>query len=544
MHDDFRVFLWYIWRHLGLPDPTPIQYDIAAYLQAGPKRRIIEGFRGVGKSFITAAFVLWLLWRNPAQERVMVVSANEDRAVAFGTFVRNLIEQVDILNVLRPKDGQRDSVKAFDVGPAIADQAPSVRCIGVTGQMTGGRATTIIADDVEVPRNALTEREREKLAEAVKEFDAILKPGGQIVYLGTPQVAQSLYNTLQTRGYALRVWPVRYPKESVKYKGTLAPLLAAADVALAGKSTEPSRFSDIDLAEREASYGRSGFALQFMLDTSLSDADKYALKINELIVMDVDSKRAPVALTWASGTQQVIPDMPNVGFNGDRYHAPMYASPDYMEYQGAVMHIDPSGRGKDETAYAVTKMLKGMIYVTRWGGLKDGYSPAVLETLARIAQEQGVKEVLTEDNYADGMFGALIAPVFTRIYPVTITGYKVAGQKEVRIINDLEPVLNQHRLVMDKGVILADYKEVAEGDPSYSGLYQLSHLTKDRGSLKHDDRLDVLSSSVRYWTKMILNDTSKAEAEYKDKQLDLAVKAFYKGNLGMRPPKKVWNRLR
>ena len=35
--DDFRNFLYLAWKHLALPDPTPIQYDIAEYLQSGLK---------------------------------------------------------------------------------------------------------------------------------------------------------------------------------------------------------------------------------------------------------------------------------------------------------------------------------------------------------------------------------------------------------------------------------------------------------------------------------------------------------------------------
>ena len=30
---DFRYFLVLVWRHLQLPDPTPVQLDIAHYMQ-------------------------------------------------------------------------------------------------------------------------------------------------------------------------------------------------------------------------------------------------------------------------------------------------------------------------------------------------------------------------------------------------------------------------------------------------------------------------------------------------------------------------------
>ena len=66
---------------------------------------------------------------------------------------------------------------------------------------------------VEVPNNSGTQIQRDKLSEAVKEFDAVLKPGGQIIYLGTPQNEMSLYNELTKRGYKKMVWTVTYPKD-------------------------------------------------------------------------------------------------------------------------------------------------------------------------------------------------------------------------------------------------------------------------------------------------------------------------------------------
>ena len=77
---DFKVFLMLVWRHLNLPDPTPVQYDIADYLQDYTNnRKIVQAFRGVGKSWITSAYVCWILLRNP-QAKVLVVSASKQRS--------------------------------------------------------------------------------------------------------------------------------------------------------------------------------------------------------------------------------------------------------------------------------------------------------------------------------------------------------------------------------------------------------------------------------------------------------------------------------
>ncbi|MGY6517477.1 MAG: phage terminase large subunit [Lysobacteraceae bacterium] len=542
MFDDFRVFLWVIWRHLSLPPPTPVQLSIAGYLMKGPKRRIIQAFRGCGKSWITAAYVLWLLYRD-VNHRIMVVSASKERADAFSIFVKRLIHEVPQLKFLEPKGGRNSNI-AFDVGPAAADQSPSVKSVGITGQLTGSRADTIIPDDIEVPGNSGTEGQRMKLAELVKEFDAILKPGGQVVALGTPQCAQSIYRTLEERGYETCIWPVRFTRGldeegRDRYRGKLSAWVLKAldaDPLCEGKTVEPDRFSDIDIAERELSYGASGFALQFMLDTSLSDADKYPLKLSDLIVMDVDKKLAPIQVVWASGKDQVIEGIPNPGLNGDRFHGPMFASRDFTEFEGSVMVVDPSGRGKDETAYAVVKMLHGLLFVRRWGGLPGGYDTSTLTALARIAQDEEVNLVLVEENFGDGMYLSLFKPVLNGVYPCRLEGFRVSGQKEVRIIEKLEPVIAGHRLIVDRQVI---EKDIDPDNIMRSGTYQLAHITRDRGALKHDDRIDALAEAVGYWTEKLSRKVDDAVRRHKEKALAEELKRHMKhlmsGSMSWRP---------
>nr|WEM05544.1 terminase large subunit [Ralstonia phage BOESR1] len=403
--DDFRKFVYMVWKVLNLPDPTPVQFDIAHYLQHGPRRSVIEAFRGVGKSWITSAFVCWILWNDP-QKKVLVISASKERADAFSSFVKKLINELPELNHLKPRVDQRDSMIAFDVGPALADHSPSCKSVGITGQITGSRADIIIADDVEVPGNSATQMMRDKLSEAVKELDAIIKPlpTSRIIYLGTPQTENSLYNQLPERGYEIRVWPALYPMFSdiIKYKGRLAPMVTRAlekDDNLQGTPVDPKRFDEKDLMERKASYGRAGFALQFQLDTSLSDGDKYPLKIADLIVLNVSPQMGHLKLAWGAAPEVVINDLPAVALVGDRYYRPIFKSQEMSEFTGCVMAIDPSGRGQDETGYAIIKILASNLYVVAAGGLKGGYSDETLETLAKLAKKHQVNHIIIEANF-------------------------------------------------------------------------------------------------------------------------------------------------
>ena len=275
---DFRNFLYIAWKHLKLPEPTPIQYDIANYLQHGSQRQIISAFRGCGKSWITSAYVLWRLLLDP-QLNVLVVSASKNRADDFSTFCLRLLQEMPILEHLYPKESQRQSKISFDVAPALASHQPSVKSLGITSQLTGSRADLVICDDVETSGNTQTQTMRDKLSEAIKEFEAIIKPAkkSRIIFLGTPQVEQSIYNKLQERGYKVRYWTARYPTENQlkSYASNLAPIIGNTWTHdLVSKPTDPVRFNTEDLLAREASYGRLSFNMQFMLDTTLNDLNK------------------------------------------------------------------------------------------------------------------------------------------------------------------------------------------------------------------------------------------------------------------------------
>jgi hypothetical protein len=539
---DFRNFLYVVWSHLGLPKPTPVQYDIAEFIQNGPRRSVVMAFRGVGKSWITSAYVCHQLLLDPSKN-ILVVSASKNRADDFSTFTLRLIQEVPVLNHLMPTENQRASKVAFDVGPAPPQHAPSVTSKGITSQITGSRADIVIADDVEVPNNSATQTMREKLAESIKEFEAVLKPDGRILYLGTPQTESSIYNLLPDRGYTIRIWPIRAPKEKerVSYGDRLAPFVSALKPS---ELVEPDRFDEAELIERELSYGRSGFALQYMLDTSLSDADRYPLKINDLIVMDLNRDMAPQKMIWASGLDTVHPDIPCVGFNGDRYHKPLAIVGDWMPYTGSVMAIDPSGKGADETAYAVIKMLNGNLFVTEAGGLAGGYGMPVLQRIAAIAKDQKVNQILVEENFGQGMFAELLKPVLAKEHPCSIELTRHSIQKEKRIIDTLEPVMNQHRLVFDCKVIRNDYTSTKDLPPEkathYQLMYQLSRVTRSKGSLAHDDRLDALAMAVAYWTEHMAQDADKKIAQNKAKALDRELERFMQGVIGRKPKGDTW----
>jgi hypothetical protein len=489
-------------------------------------KRFVES----GKSWITAAFVLWILLLNP-QAKIIVVSASQALADNFSIFCKALIHDMPLFQHLAPHGNQRDSNLAFDVGPATPDPAPSVKSAGLTGQITGSRADYIIADDIEIPKNSYTHVLRERTSELVKEFDAILKPEGRVIYLGTPQVEASLYNRLIKRGYSLMIWPAEIPANIDRYAGRLAHYIVRLIErgAKPGDPVDPKRFDKEDLAERRASYGASGYALQFMLDTNPSEIDKHPLKLRDLIVQDIDDLMGHVKLVWGQDRDQVLQDLQAGGFEGDFYVRPAWKSEEMAKFTGTVMAIDPSGRGNDETAYAIVRYLYGTLFLVSCGGYKDGFSEKTLMALAAKAARYGVNDIVIEENYGGGMFSQLLKP---HVYKLCTARFAEdvwhSKQKELRIMDVMEPLLHSHRLVVDRRVIEEDLQVQADNE-RYSFVHQLTRMSRQKGALPNEDRLEAVSMACEFFVERMDRDKDKMLKKHQDELTDAALKHFMDG---------------
>ena len=410
LQDDFKLFLQALWDQLDLPQPTRAQYAIADYIQHGPKRLQVQAFRGVGKSWITGAFVLWTLFKDP-EKKIMIISASKERADNMSIFLQKLIIETPWLNHLQPKsDDARWSRISFDVN-CSPHQAPSVKSVGITGQLTGSRADLMVLDDIEVPGNSMTEMMREKLLQLCTEAESILTPhdNSRIMYLGTPQTTFTVYRKLAERNYRPFIWPARFPKDITPYEGLIAPQLQE-DIdngALPWGCTDPDRFDDDDLVDREASMGRSNFALQFMLDTSLSDAEKFPLKMADLVITSVNPTDAPENIVWCSDPANILKDLPTVGLPGDYFYSPMQLQGEWSGYTETICSVDPSGRGADETAAAYLSQKNGLIYLHEMRAYRDGYSDNTLLDILRGCKKYGATTLVVESNFGDGIVAEL-----------------------------------------------------------------------------------------------------------------------------------------
>lgn len=531
----FPLFLSLVWKSLDLPRPTRAQMAIARYLQDGPKRLQIQAFRGLGKSWIAAAFTLWILFRD-RDKKIMVVSASKQRADDFTIFCQKCLIEIPWLNHLTPMDDdQRWSRVSFDVRGCRPAQSPSVKSVGITGQLTGSRADLIIFDDVEVPSNSATDLMREKLLQLVTEGESVLTPkeDSRIVFLGTPQTTFTIYRTLRERNYKPFVWPARYPKSLVGYEDILAQELIEdidreSHEALAWKPTD-TRFSEINLLEREQSMSRSNFMLQFMLDTSLSDALKFPLKLSDFSVLPLDPHRGPSDLIWGSDKETLL-DLPAVALPGDRWHRPKSVS-EYVPWNDTITAVDPSGRGKDETVAVILSQINGYIFVRDIYATQDGYSDTTLREILRRSKQFGSKMCLIESNFGDGAIMELLKKHAAEMkVGMAFEESRATTRKEDRIIDTLEPVLNQHRLVMDQRLITWDYSSNPDQAPEERLprmlMYQLTRMCREKGAVKHDDRIDALALGVKHYQDVLAISAREAAIGQKRQEWDNMMTMF------------------
>lgn len=532
----FNRFMEDMMAELGF-SPTWMQHDIASYLQHGPRNLMIQAQRGEAKSTITAMFGVWSLIQNP-KTRVVIVSAGESTANEIATLVKNMILTVDTLECLRPDKsaGDRTSTEAFDVHHSLKgiDKSPSVACVGIGANLPGKRADLVIADDIESPKNSLTATMREGLSRQAKEFSAWCSTDwARIVYLGTPQSTDSIYNALAQQGFDIRIWPGRYPtiEEMKNYGAYLAPSLRErleADPSLQigggllgdkGKPTDPDLFDEEKLLEKWRIWAESGFQLQYMLNTALLDALRFPLKLSNVIVMNGgDGKNYPLVVTRGFGPQ-ALKQFTSAGFNF-QMSTPHTVSTEMNALQGIYMHVDPAGGGinGDETGYAVTGFLNGTVYLLAAGGIPGGYEIEPLTQLADIAARWKPNSIGVEKNMGFGAFVKVWMPILQKVWQGNIEEEFVHGQKEARIIGTLEPVIGRGALVVMEDVIEQDNASTERYGAQkqvYSLFYQLAKMARTRNALKHDDRADALEGAVRKWLAQIAIDQDKKIAQIK-----------------------------
>lgn len=524
---------------------TEIQIDIGDWVAYGPQYRMVQAQRGQAKTTITAAYAVWRCIHQP-NTRVLIISAGSDMASEIANWIIQIINGMPELECMRPDRaaGDRSSVSAFDIHYTLKgpEKSPSIACIGITSNMQGKRADLLIADDIESSKNSQTAVQRARLHHLTLDFTSICS-NGDIVWLGTPQSVDSVYNGLPGRGTQIRIWPGRYPteKEQADYEGFLAPLIAdrlAANPKLRtgggpagdrGQVTDPVLLGEETLTKKEIDQGASYFQLQHMLSTKLADEDRYPLKTSQIrfLGFDYENLTAPMTLSFVRTRENEI-TMPEGYPIKDKFYRVQHAE-DFGMLKGPHMYVDPGGGGQngDETAYAITGFAGGRVYVFKVGGVRGGITDEALAPLTQVAIANRVRSVEIEQNFGNGALKSvwqkqLKAEATKAGLDIGIEEVWETGQKELRIIDVLEPMLGSGKLIIDEGVIDDDWKSIQKYPHdirnTYSVFWQLARITRDKKSLIHEDRLDALAGACRKWSEAVAQDDLKAVAQARKEQ--------------------------
>lgn len=526
----FEDFLADGMEHLGF-NTSAIQYEIGQWLEHGPQYLMVQAQRGQAKTTITALFAIWCLIHSPAH-RILILTAAGSLGEEIAILIVRVIESMDVLECMRPdkEAGDRTAVDNYDLHHSLkgVEKSPSVTCAGIDSNLQGKRADLLIADDIESGKNSATPVQRQKIAHITKDFISICSKG-RIIYLGTPQTLDSVYNSLQARGVVIRIWPGRYPTEEQEkfYGANLAPSIARAvqeDPSLRrgggvlgdqGKPTDPLLLPEDVLQKKELDQGEEYFQLQHMLNTTLSDAMRHPLKLEKLVVLS--NCNGPVPIEVIRGYNQENLRHFSVADHAFKLMSPHSVSKEVLPLTKRVMTIDPAAGGAngDETGYAIGGFLAGNVFVLRVGGIPGGYDVEMMEYLANLAREYEVDVVSVEKNMGHGAFRVVMNPVLKRIHEnCQMIDDFVTGRKEKRIIETLGPVMGRGALIFDEDCIQQDHDSVqrysAAVRQTYSLFYQMSKVTAQAESLLHDDRLDALEALVRHFQAQIAQDQNKA----------------------------------
>jgi hypothetical protein len=439
--------------------------------------------------------------------------------------------------------GDRTSVTdGFDIHWSIRgtiDKSPSINAVGITAQLQGKRADLLIADDIETTKNGLTQGQRSHLLLLSKEFSSICADG-HILYLGTPQTKDSVYNTLPGRGFVVRIWPGRYPtaEELEKYGDRLAPMIAnklSLNPSLQsgggidgkrGRPTDPERYGEAALVEKELDQGPEGFQLQYMLDTSLSDAARQQLRLSDLLIANFSWESVPEVIPYRADPSLLVPLAATFPVPQTRLYYPANAQCTYRSLSDLMMYIDPAGGGADELGWAVSGALGPYIHLLRMGGLRGGFTDANMKKLLGVLLEYKIKYVRAESNMGHGLFeknllGELAKaaedwdgrpePFFKE---VAVEGEYSTGQKERRIIDSMVSAMQRHYIVFHQEVFKDDeecnQQHAIDKRNLYSLWAQISNITTNRNSLSHDDRIEAVAGAIRYHKARLVEDEANA----------------------------------
>ena len=531
LHPDPVDFAHYVMDMLGF-SMDDLMEDIVRFIACSTDTSImVQAQRGQAKSTLAAIVVVFDLLHHPSH-RNGVIMAQEGLATDIITYVIRIMESLPELHCMLPdkKAGDRTGVQGYDIHHSLKgpDKSPSLAPISIQANLQGRRLDLAILDDLESEKNSATAEARSGILAKAVDLYAICE--WRIVWLGTPQTMDSIYFQLPSMGTKVRVWPGRYPTlaEEDFYGDTLAPFIKermTANPALRtgggldgsrGQVTSPMLRDETFHKQREA-LGVEWYELQYMLNATLTDANRKALSTKDVIVVQ-DGPTFPVTITPGVG-----PGFQHKHLAGGKFWDMTLPSQGSEARKAPIVraYVDPAAGGntsRDRTAFSVVGLVGGNLVLLKYGTVKGGYDISLMRELAEHLAEYKPVQVMIEKNMGYGAFTQVFQPVLKEVAALHnwnpgLTEELVRTQKEVRIIDTLGPILGRKSLWVTDKALREETKYLQglhAGEATSHNLWvQLGNITRTRGCLAHDDSLDSLAGACNMFLNELAIDSNK-----------------------------------
>lgn len=536
--DDFRVFMTILWNEMGLPQPTPMQLLFADTLQKSKDPRLcLLGFRGFAKTYICAAFLIWLLYRNPKLQ-IAIWGSNQDNAGATTKFMLRWLKDIPWLNHLAPTGELDQSALSFDVQGRGSFRGSSVMAFGIGGSVTGTRADILLVDDPETSSNGDTAKRRAQIDRAMGEAGYVIKPGGRIIVLGTIHFNDSVYLRLMAQKYRVWLFPMAVPSlETQKqcWSYYLAPIRKKMESLPVDAPLD--RFTETDIELRRAN-GVLSFERQCLVNPFSSSLTQKPFNMRKIIIFQADTEKLPVRFFHNQDDRFLDEEAMDYSSASliDKLYNPYRYDEQLAPYEYKLVYIDPAGKGGDEVAVIVIGVCMGYVVLFHSEGLIGGSKEENLERIIEVARRFKANEICVEDNFGQGMFAQLLYGIYQaefarfgsqdNIIPIT-TNHK-SKNKEQRILQILDPVINSGKLIVTKDCLIVDYESAnahtQDDRMIYRLTYQISYFSESGNKLEHDDRIDSLGSACEKVKGFLVDHPSNKAKTWDDRLIETIFK--------------------
>lgn len=473
-----------------------IHDDLIRGLVSDHERTLLLCSRNAGKSGLTELYALWLLHRFPLL-KVLVVSGGAKRASQALASVRGFIERCPLLHYLRPAEDDVDNRTSFVTAPASGRLGAffSFSSFGVTGAIVGQRADVILADDLE-RRTDNTPDAQEKLDNLAAELPHVLNPrtpfepwAGRLIALGTPQNAGSIY--------------ARWARQRDEDTGepawhTVRSLLFTEVPSDEGhkrtrlQSRWPARWTDAALEKKRSEVGPREWRLHWQVSLDdLGDEGK-PLRLSDFISIRHD----PLAPSFPTIVRAGGPRLDHIPLHGasdpdDHFVGPGHVSDDTSLYVSTCVSIDPASglAGRDELGLCCASVTgQGLAVVRGVHGVRGSSANETLIKAAELVQRYRPSKVVVEAR-VDSLFPDQLASVLARRgYPILVDRFHSGQSKGLRIVEAVGTLLADRRVAICEAVW-------SDAD-AHETVKQITNVTTDARSLKHDDRVDALAIAL------------------------------------------------